>query len=165
MQSHTVNILHRNLSDIKHVYSYWGTRSESLRLTRIRGITGPMVCSLRGTRYTRREQRFPVGDSSSLCSRSISSSFVCFIRAIIMINKLILDTHIKLLVNKATCHPLKRPGVEIIKLGLRNGIRHKKDPVAVDRKFHSARCKPGARGSVVVKVLCYKPEGSGFDTR
>jgi hypothetical protein len=23
----------------------------------------------------------------------------------------------------------------------------------------------GACGSVVVKVLCYKPEGSGFDTR
>jgi hypothetical protein len=23
----------------------------------------------------------------------------------------------------------------------------------------------GARGSVVVKVLCYKPEGRGFDTR
>jgi hypothetical protein len=24
---------------------------------------------------------------------------------------------------------------------------------------------PGARGSVVVKVLCYKPEGRGFDSR
>jgi hypothetical protein len=24
---------------------------------------------------------------------------------------------------------------------------------------------PGARGSVVVKALCYKPEGRGFDTR
>jgi hypothetical protein len=23
----------------------------------------------------------------------------------------------------------------------------------------------GARGSVVVKALCYKPEGSGFDSR
>jgi hypothetical protein len=23
----------------------------------------------------------------------------------------------------------------------------------------------GARGSVVVKVLCYKPEGRGFETR
>jgi hypothetical protein len=23
----------------------------------------------------------------------------------------------------------------------------------------------GARGSVVVKALCYKPEGRGFDTR
>jgi hypothetical protein len=23
----------------------------------------------------------------------------------------------------------------------------------------------GARGSVVVKALCYKPEGNGFDTR
>jgi hypothetical protein len=23
----------------------------------------------------------------------------------------------------------------------------------------------GTRGSVVVKALCYKPEGSGFDTR
>jgi hypothetical protein len=25
--------------------------------------------------------------------------------------------------------------------------------------------KLGARGSVVVKALCYKPEGRGFDTR
>jgi hypothetical protein len=24
---------------------------------------------------------------------------------------------------------------------------------------------PGARGSVVFKALCYKPEGSGFDSR
>jgi hypothetical protein len=24
---------------------------------------------------------------------------------------------------------------------------------------------PGARDSVVVKALCYKPEGRGFDTR
>jgi hypothetical protein len=25
--------------------------------------------------------------------------------------------------------------------------------------------RPGARGSVVVKALCYKPEGGGFETR
>jgi hypothetical protein len=26
-------------------------------------------------------------------------------------------------------------------------------------------CSNGARGSVVVKALCYKPEGRGYDTR
>jgi hypothetical protein len=31
--------------------------------------------------------------------------------------------------------------------------------------FHGVLDDLGARGSVVVKALCYKPEGRGFDTR
>jgi hypothetical protein len=34
-----------------------------------------------------------------------------------------------------------------------------KEPI---RKLYT---EPGARGSIVVKALCYKPEGRGFDTR
>jgi hypothetical protein len=30
---------------------------------------------------------------------------------------------------------------------------------------HSTGTTLGARGSVMVKELCYKPEGRGFDTR
>jgi hypothetical protein len=52
----------------------------------------------------------------------------------IMINKLILDTHMEVLVNKATCHPLRRLGVGVIKLQLQDGVGQKKDPAAV----HSA---------------------------
>jgi hypothetical protein len=33
----------------------------------------------------------------------------------------------------------------------------------INLKFVSS--KEGARGSVVVKALCYKPEGRGFETR
>jgi hypothetical protein len=33
-------------------------------------------------------------------------------------------------------------------------------------KFFCASCNVhGVRGSVVVKALCYKPEGRGFDSR
>jgi hypothetical protein len=32
-------------------------------------------------------------------------------------------------------------------------------------KFGPYLTKGGARGSVVVKALCYKPEGRGFDSR
>jgi hypothetical protein len=32
-------------------------------------------------------------------------------------------------------------------------------------RYHNSLYSIGARGSVVVKVLCYKPEGRGFDTR
>jgi hypothetical protein len=63
-----------------------------------------------------------------------------------MINKLILDTHTKVLVNKATRHPLRRLGEGIIKRGLQDGIGHKKDPVPVHSKLHSARCSH--RGTV-----------------
>jgi hypothetical protein len=31
--------------------------------------------------------------------------------------------------------------------------------------FDEAHCSYGACGSVVVKALCYKPEGCGFDSR
>jgi hypothetical protein len=31
--------------------------------------------------------------------------------------------------------------------------------------FHYILEATGARGTVVVKALCYKPEGRGFDTR
>jgi hypothetical protein len=34
------------------------------------------------------------------------------------------------------------------------------------KSFHcTAYRQSGARGSVVVRALCYKPEGRGFDTR
>jgi hypothetical protein len=46
---------------------------------------------------------------------------------------------------------------------------HKRIISAVKRvEFVSYRMSyiiPGARGSVVVKALCYKPEGRGFDSR
>jgi hypothetical protein len=32
-------------------------------------------------------------------------------------------------------------------------------------KLYSYLMELGARGSVVVKALCYKPEGRGFDSR
>jgi hypothetical protein len=31
--------------------------------------------------------------------------------------------------------------------------------------YHIRMSRRGARGSVVVKALCYKPEGPGFETR
>jgi hypothetical protein len=38
-------------------------------------------------------------------------------------------------------------------------------PVQHLRNFEIQVLHEGARGSVVVKVLCYKPEGHGFDIR
>jgi hypothetical protein len=36
----------------------------------------------------------------------------------------------------------------------------------MENKYNKNKCNfIGARGSVVVKALCYKPEGRGFDTR
>jgi hypothetical protein len=68
-----------------------------------------------------------------------------------MKNKLILDTHIKVLVNKATRPPLRRLGAEIIKLCLQDGIGQQKDPAQARRGVHSAR---PLEISVETKDLC-----------
>jgi hypothetical protein len=52
---------------------------------------------------------------------------------------------------------------------LRNVGSYNNYTVAHPKRQHqflpSATLFPGARGSVVVKALCYKPEGRGFETR
>jgi hypothetical protein len=70
-----------------------------------------------------------------------------------MINKLILDSRIKLPGGSLW----GRPGVRIIKIVLRNGTRHKKHPVAVNTKFCSARRNVGfpQRRPEFEPALCY----------
>jgi hypothetical protein len=79
-------------------------------------------------KYQCNEQHVPRRDKYYLCSPGISISFVCFIRAIRRKNKLALDPHIQILVNKATCHPLRRTGSRNLKAGVKRWRRTIKVP-------------------------------------
>jgi hypothetical protein len=47
----------------------------------------------------------------------------------------------------------------------RTGTSHVNTEIAVHIYCNVYQVGKGARGSVVVKALCYKPEGRGFETR
>jgi hypothetical protein len=51
-------------------------------------------------------------------------------------------------------------------LNLLSDIKRKMWGHVTEEKLYNLEFSPnGARGSVVVKALCYKPDGRGFDSR